>query len=134
MSLQTYTAASVAANVPFTLTVPGQRVWRLLSVVAVLSRATGGTPSRALELTITNGTNTIMASAAADAGTEPGTLTATWCNAQPSAVASAGVGVTLGPLPVISLYPGYVITGSVVNGALADQWTSALVWVDETPS
>jgi len=73
-----------------------------------------------------------MASPAADAGTEPGTLTCTWSNAQPSAVSSGGTGVTLGPLPQITLLPGYTITGQVVNGAAADQWTRAVVWVDET--
>lgn len=127
-----YVASAVAANTPFTLTVPGQVRWRVLSVVGVLARAVGGTPTRALRLTITDGTNTVMASPAADAGTEPGTLTCTWSNAQPTAVSSAGTGVTLGPLPVIDVWPGYVFTGTVTNGAVADQWTSAVVWVDES--
>lgn len=132
MARKVYVAASVAANTPWTLTVPGQRVWAVLSVVAVLSRAVGGTPNRALRLVITDGTNTVMASPATDAGTEPGTLTATWCNAQPNTVSSGSTGVTLGPLPAITVLPGYVFTGSVVNGAVADQWTSAVVWVDES--
>jgi hypothetical protein len=132
MTHKVYVAAAVAANTPWTLTVPGQVIWRVLSVVAVLSRAVGGTPTRALRLVVTDGTNTVMASPAADTGTEPGTLTVTWTNAQPAAVASAGIGVTLGPLPVITVRPGYVFTGTVVNGAVADQWTSAVVWVDES--
>lgn len=127
-----YVAAPVAANTPFTFTVPGQRTWRILSVVAVLSRAVGGLPNRAVNLTITDGTNTVMASPASDAGTEPGTLTVTWANAQPAAVSSAGTGVSLGPLPTITVWPGYILTGRVTNGAAADQWTSAAAWVDET--
>lgn len=132
MALRVYVAAAVAANTPFTFTVPGAHTWKLLSVCAVLSRAVGGTPTRALRLTITDGTNTIMASPASDAGTEPGTLTCTWSNAQPASVASGATGVTLGPMPVLVLYAGYVLTGTVVNGAGADQWTSAVVWVDES--
>ena len=121
----------MAANTPFTFTVPGAHTWKLLSVVAILSRAVGGTPRRALRLVITDGTNTIMASPAADEGTEPGTLTVTWSNAQPSSMSSGSTGVTLGPLPLLTLYPGYMLTGSVTNGAGADQWTSAVCWVDE---
>jgi hypothetical protein len=132
VAYKVYTAAAVAANVPFTFTVPGQRTWRMLGVCAVLSRAVGGTPTRTLKLTVTDGTSTILASPAVDAGTEPGTLTATWTNAQPSSVASGTTGVTLGPLPVVICLPGYAITGTVLNGAAADQWTSAVAWVDES--
>lgn len=132
MALQTYTAAAVGANVPFTITVPGQRIWRILAVSATLSRAVGGTPNRALQLAVTNGTVTILTSPAADAGTEPGTLTATWTNAQPTVASSGSTGVTLGPLPVVSVYPGYVLTGTVLNAATGDAWTAAYFWVDET--
>lgn len=134
MALTTYAAAAVAANTPFTFTVPGQKTWKVLSVVGTLSRAVGGTPDRSLSLTITNGTVTILASPAADAGTEPGTLTVTWTNATPDAVHSGGTGVSLGPLPPIDCLPGYVLTGRVTNGAAADQWTRAIVWVDERPT
>lgn len=134
MALQTYTAAPVAANVPFTFTVPGQRIWRILTVAATLTRAVGGTPTRALQLAITNGTTTILTSPAADAGTEPGTLTATWANAQPAAIASGATGITLGPIPTVTVYPGYILTGTVLNAAAGDQWTRALVWVDESGS
>lgn len=132
--LTTYTAVAVAANTPFRFTVPGAKVWRILSVVGTLSRAVGGLPDRSLSLTITNGTQLILASPATDAGTEPGTLTVTWTNATPSAVSSAGTGVTLGPLPVVTCQPGYVLAGTVINGAGADQWTRAVAWVDEMAS
>lgn len=134
MALNVYVAPAVAANTPWTLTVPAQVKWRVLSVVCVLARAVGGVPTRALRLVITDGTNTVMASPASDAGTEPGTLTVTWTNAQPNVVSSAGIGVSLGPLPVITVAPGYVFTGTITNGAVADQWTSAVVWVDESPT
>lgn len=132
--LQTYKAAAVAANTPFTFTVPGQRIWRVLSVIATLTRAVGGTPNRALQLAISNGTVAILASPADDAGTEPGTLTVSWTNAQPNAVSSGGTGVSLGPLPVVVCQPGYVLTGTVLNAATGDQWTAAYAWVDETSS
>lgn len=130
MALNVVKAAAVAANTPFAFTVPGNQRWHLLSVRAVLSRAVGGTPNRSLQLTVTDGTTAVYVSPAADAGTEPGTLTVTWTNAQPAAVASGGTGVTLGPLGELILLAGYVITGTVVSGAAADQWTTAAAWVD----
>ena len=132
MARKVYVAAAVAANTPFTLTVPGQRTWKVRSGCATLSRAVGGSPTRAMRLTVTDGTNVVMASPAADIGTEPSTLTVTWTNAQPNAVSSGATGITLGPLPVITVFPGYVFTGTVTNGAVADQWTSAVMWVDES--
>jgi hypothetical protein len=131
VALAVHAAPAVAANTPFAFLVPAQYIWRVLSVRATLSRAVGGTPTRSLSLTITDGTNTVLASPASDAGTEPGTLVVTWTNAQPAAVSSAGAGVSLGPLPTLTCLAGYVLTGTVVNGASADQWTSAVVWVDE---
>lgn len=134
MAKTTYAAASVAANTPFTFTVPGQRIWRVLSIVATLSRAVGGTPNRALQLAITNGTATLALLPADDAGTEPGTLTVTWTNGIPASVASGATGVSLGPLPDMSLPPGYKLIGTVLNGVATDQWTAATVWVDERAS
>lgn len=132
MARKVYVATAVAANTPWTLVVPGQRTWKVLSVCCVLARAVGGSPTRAMRLTVTDGTNTVMASPAQDVGAEPSTLTVTWTNAQPASVSSGAVGLTLGPLPVITVFPGYVFTGTVTNGAVADQWTSAVVWVDES--
>jgi hypothetical protein len=128
------TAPAVGANVPFTFTVPGQQTWTILAVSATLSRAVGGTPNRALQLAITDGTTTVYVSPAADAGTEPGTLTVTWANATPSAVSSGATGISLGPLGPVVCAPGYVITGTVLNGVVTDQWTRAAIWVDEQPT
>lgn len=128
--LKTVVAANVAANTPFTIIVPGTEIWTVLAVAATLSRAAGGVPTRALRLAISDGTRTVLTSPAADAGTEPGTLTATWTNAQPATSSSGGTGVTLGPLPTVTLLPGYSIVGTVIGGVAADQWTTASVWVD----
>lgn len=135
MTLRVLRAPAVAANTAFQIVVPGQEVWTLVTVAATLSRGVGGTPNRSLLLTITDGTNTVVTSPAADAGTEPGILSATWANAQPAAVSSGGTGITLGPLPTaLTLLPGYVITGTVVSGVVTDQWTLAVAWYDERPS
>ena len=130
MAHKVIVATAVAANTPFVVTVPGQEKWRLIAVCATLSRAVGGTPTRSLKLTVTNGTDLLAASPADDAGTEPGTLTATWANAQPASSSSGGTGTTLGSIANLPLLPGYVITGTVISGAATDQWTRAVVWVD----
>lgn len=124
-------APAVAANTPFTFVVPGHQIWNVLSVQAVLSRAAGGIPNRALQLAVTDGTHTVVTSPADDAGTEPGTLTVTWTQGQPSAVASGATGVSLGPFAVQTLPPGYKLIGTVLNGSASDQWTSAVCWWDD---
>ena len=134
MTLKVVRAAAVAANTPFTFTVPAQEVWKLQSVCATLSRAVGGTPNRALKLSVSDGTSTLMGSPAADAGTEPGTLTVTWAAATPAASSSGSTGTSMGPIPVIPCLPGYIITGTVLNGVVTDQWTVAVAWVDFTPT
>jgi hypothetical protein len=134
VTLKVLRAAPVAANTPFVFTVPAQERWKLIAICATLSRAVGGTPTRALRLAITDGTSTITSSPAADAGTEPGTLTATWTNATPATSSSGSTGTTLGPLPNLPLLPGYTVTGTVLNGVVADQWTTAAAWYDYTPT
>lgn len=134
MPLKVVRAAAVAANTPFVVTVPAQEIWRLQSVVGTLSRAVGGTPNRAVRLTITDGTSLVLASPAADAGTEPGTLTVTWANSTPTTSSSGATGTSLGPLPPLTCLPGYILTGTVLNGVAADQWTAAAVWVDYQPT
>ena len=121
-------APAVAANTAFTFTVPGHQVWDVISVQATLSRSIGGTPNRSLRLQITDGTNAVVTTPATDAGTEPGTLTVTWTQAQPSAVSSGSQGVSMGPLARCLLPPGYRIIGTVLNGVAADQWTRAVCW------
>ena len=133
MALKVIRAAAVAANTAFTVTVPAQEVWRVLSVCAVVSRAVGGVPTRSFQLALSDGTSTFVTSPAVDAGTEPGTCTVTWCNANPAAVSSGATGVTVGPITAVVLNPGYKLIGTVLAGNAADQWTSAVVWVDESP-
>ncbi|HET9247701.1 MAG TPA: hypothetical protein VFO15_17995 [Xanthobacteraceae bacterium] len=132
MPLTVVRASAVAANVPFTVTVPAQQQWRVFSVCAVVSRAAGGIPNRAYQLALSDGTTTFVTSPAADAGTEPGTCTVTWCNGSPASVASGATGVSLGPLTPVVLNPGYKLIGTVLNGTVTDQWTSAVVWVEYT--
>lgn len=133
MPLKVVRATAVAANTPFTVTVPAQETWLVFSVCAVVSRAVGGVPNRAYQLALSDGTTTFVTSPAADVGTEPGTCTVTWCNGQPAAVASGATGVTLGPLTPVHLNPGYKLIGTVLSGTVTDQWTSAAVWVNFSP-
>lgn len=130
MALKVVVAPAVAANTPFVIIVPGQETWRVISVAAVCSRGVGGTPNRAFQLAVGDQTKTVVTTPASDAGTEPGTCTVTWANGNPSSVASGSTGVSLGPLAPITIPPGYRLTGTVLNGVAADQWTSALAWVD----
>jgi hypothetical protein len=130
LALKVVTAPAVAANTPFVIIVPGQETWRVISIVGVCSRAAGGIPNRSFQLAVGDATRTVVVTPAADAGTEPGTCTVTWCNGNPAAVSAGATGVSLGPLPNIDIPPGYRLTGSVLSGTVTDQWTSALAWVD----
>lgn len=114
----------------FVFVVPGQQAWTPRSVIGTVSRDVGGAPARAYTLEITDGTTLVAAVGADDAGTEPGVCTVTWCDV-PAATSSAGsVGTVVAPLPRLLLNPGYVITGTIVNGAPADTWLTAAVWFD----
>jgi hypothetical protein len=126
--LYVVTAPTVAANTPFTFVVPGQYTYNLIAVRATLTRGVGGLPNRSLQLAITDGTTTVAVSPATDVGTEPGTLTVTWAACSPAAVAAGPLGVSVGPLPLVTIPAGYNVIGSVVNGVVADQWTNAVVW------
>lgn len=132
--LKTVLAAPTVGNGPFTFVVPGQETWTILSLVATVQRGAGGTPNRSYLLTFTDSANAVALAPAADAGTEPGTGTITWANA-PAAVLAAGSIVTvLAPLPLLVLPSGYQIVGTIERAAVADQWATALVWVEFTYS
>jgi len=130
MALRVVSAPVVAANTPFTITVPGQEVWTIWSVFAVCARAVGGTPNRAYQLAVTDETSNLVVSPAADVGTEPGTCSVTWTDGSPSSVASGATGISLGPLGKVVCPSGYRLIGTVLNGVAADQWTTARAWVD----
>lgn len=123
-------APAVPANTDFVFVVPGNQRWALHTVCATVSRQVGGLPNRQFQLTIRNGTDTLVVSPAADAGTEPGTCTVTWANCSPLSVASGATGIALGPIPEMTLFPGYTITGAILNSAFNDQWTIATAWFD----
>lgn len=114
----------------FSFVVPGAQRWTVLTVVGTVTRAAGGTPNRAYQLTVTDGTTTVAAVGADDAGTDPGTCTVTWANTPGGTTASGAVGVSAAPLPNLRLSPGYVITGTILSPVAGDTWASAVVWYD----
>lgn len=132
-------ALLTVATVPDTLTattfafvIPGGERWDIRSVFAQAVKDTGGAPDRSFELTVTNGTDTVSAVGATDIGTEPGTIDVTWTNAPAQASAGGAHGVVLAPFNPPGLFPGYVVTGSIVQPAGADSWTNVVVWYDLT--
>lgn len=129
--LLTVKAASVVGTVTtWSLTVPGNQLWYPRSFVAVASTTVGGSPNRAYTLGITDGSNLVAKVGAADAGTEPATVTVTWANVPSAASTSGNIGTTVAPLPALILKPGYVITGTIINSHAGDTWASALCWYD----
>lgn len=130
MPVTTLAADIEQPTVLFQFVVPGDKFWKIRSVLAVCSKDVGGAPDRAYLLTVSTSTGPVLAVGAADAGNEPGTCTITWTNA-PGAASSAGAaGVSVAPFNPPTLDPGYVITGSIESPAPADTWVSATVWYD----
>jgi len=132
MTLQVNAQPSGLETVAFTFVVPGNQQWKLRSVLGVAEREPGGIPNRSYALTVTDGTNIVAASGAADAGTEPGSCTVTWCDSDASSVGAGSVGVSVAPLPPLILDAGYVITATITSPASGDQWVSAVAWYDFT--
>lgn len=134
MPLTTLAAPIDGPTILFQFIVPGDKLWKIRSVLAVATRDVGGTPDRTFLLTVSTSTGPVLAVAADDAGAEPGICTVTWTNAPGSHSDAGPLGVSLAPFNPPTLYPGYVITGSIENGAAGDTWESATVWYDFTPS
>lgn len=128
--LQVVTADAVAANDPFTIVVPGQQVWNVLSVRATISRDNGGTGTRTLVATVTDGTTQVVSSPVVDTAPDPGDLQVTWSAIATVASADADNPFTNVPLPAMVIPAGYTIIGSIVNPQPFDQWTLAVAWVD----
>lgn len=116
----------------FAFTVPGPQTWRLRAIRATVNRDTGGVPDRAYLLSVTNETNVVAQTGAADAGGEPGTTSITWCDIPASALTAGTVGVVVAPLPTLRLESGYVLAGTILNPVGADAWVSAVAWYDFT--
>lgn len=130
MLLKVVTAdLSVPATV-FRFVVPGQEQWSLRSVRATADRDAGGVPSRAYQLSVTDGTTTVASVGATDNGSEPGTCDITWANTAGGTIAAGSEGITVAPLPTLILNPGYVIIGTILGAVGVDQWADAVVWVD----
>lgn len=130
MPLQVNFTPDTLDALTFTFVVPGHQRWALRSVRAVCARATGGTPNRSYALAVTNGTSTVVAVPAGDAGDEPGIASITWIDADPSVVAAGADGVIVAPLAPLSLPGGYVIVGTILNPAAGDSWAGATAWYD----
>lgn len=121
----------------FGVEVPGQQVWYPRSFHAIAERGVGGSPNRSYLLTITDGTNTVAAIGADDAGDEPGTCEITWAMTPAANVAAGDTGVSIAPLGSFTLPAGYQIVGTILNAAPGDGWLSATAWFDfsySTPS
>lgn len=130
MLLSVQPAEITVASTRFVFVVPGHQRWSLRSVFAEASRDVGGAPNRTYTLTITDGTTTVAQVGAADAGNEPGTCQITWANTPAASVFSGTQGITVAPLPPVTLNPGYDIIGEITNGAPADAWITAVAWFD----
>lgn len=130
MPLKVVTQPDTIDPTTFTFVVPATEIWSLRSVVAFVNRAVGGIPTRAYRLEITDGTNTVSAFGAADAGTEPGFCTITWCNAPAGRDDTGDEGIVSAPMVAKSCPTGYTIVGTITNPAAGDSWATALVWCD----
>lgn len=128
MLLTTALADIVTNPVSFTIKVPGDQRWTLRSVIAQAARGVGGAPNRSYSLAIVTPLGTVALIGADDAGTEPGSETVTWTQAQSNLVSAGGVAVAVAPLPPFILEPGYLLVGTIVQPAGTDQWTGALAW------
>lgn len=125
-------ATPLAAGAPFVFVVPGQYAWTFQSIYAVCSRANGGTNTRTLTLTMTDGTHTLAQSPFLDTAPDPGLLAVTWANMQVGSTALITDNVAVSPWPAITIAAGYNLIGSIDNPQAGDIWTSAVCWVDET--
>lgn len=114
----------------FTATVPGDRLWTIRTVYAVAQLDAGGAPSRYYQLEIATSTGTVALVAAPNAAGDSAQDEITWANCPAASIAVTGVGVVVAPFSPPVLYPGYVLTGTIVNAVLGDAWTTARVWYD----
>lgn len=130
MPLTTLAADIDTPTTGFIFTVPGDKFWKVRSIIAVASKDAGGTPDRSFLLTVATSTGPVLAVGAADVGDEPGTCTVTWTNAPGSHSAAGAAGFSLAPFNPPTLDPGYTIVGTIEDPAPADTWLSATVWYD----
>lgn len=130
MTLKVNTQPDSLLATVFTFVVPGNEVWKLRAVRADCDRAAGGAPDRAYSLQITDGTSPVLEVGAADAGTEPGTCSVTWTDADPSSTTAGADGVSVAPIAPLVLTRGYVITVTILSPAVGDTWVDAVAWYD----
>lgn len=117
-----------------TYVVPQGEMWSIRSVVATVTRGAGGAPNRGYRLDITNGTNTVSAFAADDAGVDPGVCTVTWADCPAGKGAVGAIGVVSAPARATALPSGYTITATITGHVAGDNIDTMVVWLDYTPS
>lgn len=115
---------------PFVFVVPGNQRWWIRTIFAELDRASGGTGSRAPQVTVTDGTLTVIQSAFIDSAPDPGVLAVTWCHVTTFSIAEFADGTALVPFPEGELPPGYNIIGTIGNAQAGDQWLSARALIE----
>lgn len=130
MTLEVFSTPTAITATVVTFVVPGHQLWVVRSIHADVHRGAGGAPNRSYLLKITDGTTTVLQVGAGDAGTEPGTCSITFADTPASSVAAGSVGTVVAPLGVLKLFPGYVVTLTILNPAGADAWLDAAVWAD----
>ncbi len=130
MTVKVVTQPDTITPTVFTFVVPAGEQWSLRAVNALCARGAGGTPGRAYRLDITNGTSTVSAFGAQDAGTDPGTCEITWCGAPAGADATGSDGIVSAPMKADQLPTGYQIVGTITGAVAGDQWDTIAIWTD----
>lgn len=130
MTVKVVTQPSELTATTFTFVVPAGEQWSLRAVNAQCDRGAGGTPGRAYRLDITDGTSTVSAFGAQDAGTDPGTCEITWCGAPAGADATGSDGIVSAPMKADRCPTGYTIVGMITGAVAGDAWTAVTVWLD----
>jgi hypothetical protein len=130
VTVKVVTQPDLLTATTFTFVVPAGEVWSLRAVNATCARGAGGTPGRAYRLDITNGTTTVSAFGAQDAGTDPGACEITWADCPAGADATGNAGIVTAPMKADKLPTGYQIVGTITGAVAGDAWDSASVWFD----
>lgn len=130
MTVKVVTQPDQQTATTFTFVVPAGEQWSLRAVNAQCARGAGGTPGRAYRLDITDGTSTVSAFGAQDAGSEPGTCEITWCEAPAGADATGNAGIVSAPMKADRCPTGYTIVGTITGAVGGDAWTRVAVWLD----
>ena len=131
MAIQTYSLGLDGTTDTFMFTVPGAYTWRVLSVFAVAEQDNVAANIRSYVLTVTDGTNVVVAAPASDTLGGFADVNITWSNAATVNTTDRDMPWVMVPFPDYVLPPGYTLAGSFHDGDPSDVWLSATVWVDQ---